>query len=315
MDYFVVHEGEKPLLELCRALSGGTRRQLGAIDNLLFATHGVVHTNRVRPVLDLNELPTPDFDGLPLDEYNETGRRPLLGSRGCYWAKCRFCSYVTVDPVYRTRDIGLVVDDMAKLRQQGARHISFADSALSPPRMKALAEGLIKTRGRLSWDGFVRFEKAFLGLTLPLAARAGFEMAFWGLETGSQKMQVMIDKCVDLAIAKRVLATAHRAGIYNRMMVMYGFPGETLDDFLETYNFLQDNANHFSAISLTRYAPESATQLGCDLLRLGEAEPLGDLSLGLSYPTRDLSGWESLVDNIRLLNARIVHRGMERHGS
>ena len=67
VDSFVVHEGETPLLRLVEQLRGD--RDLSKVPNLIYKKDDEVKVNRPFAKEELNALPTPDFDGLPLDLY------------------------------------------------------------------------------------------------------------------------------------------------------------------------------------------------------------------------------------------------------
>ena len=93
------------------AVRGGRRAgaSSGSIENLIWrdALRAACSTTRSREPLDIKTLPTPDFDGLPLDKYFSPELvLPLAITRGCYWGKCVFCTlYTVIGPGYRGRTI------------------------------------------------------------------------------------------------------------------------------------------------------------------------------------------------------------------
>ena len=68
IDTFVMLEGERPLLELCEVVEG--KKELADVRNIIYRGEDgqVVKAVQETP-LDIKGLPTPEFDGLPLDKY------------------------------------------------------------------------------------------------------------------------------------------------------------------------------------------------------------------------------------------------------
>jgi anaerobic magnesium-protoporphyrin IX monomethyl ester cyclase len=86
-DYAVTGEGETPLLRLCQHLVGDC--PIGDVPNLLYLDGNEVRQSPARSSEDVNELPTPDYDGLPLSRY--LSPIPVLSlqlARGSSWRKC-----------------------------------------------------------------------------------------------------------------------------------------------------------------------------------------------------------------------------------
>jgi radical SAM superfamily enzyme YgiQ (UPF0313 family) len=127
IDSMVLLEGEGPLLQLCETLEGDG--DLSRVSNLIWCERpgngrleGDVST-RVRvnaqdQPLDIKTLPTPDFDGMPLELYFSPELvLPLAATRGCYWGMCVFCTlYPVIGPGYGGRTIELTVQYMAALQ-------------------------------------------------------------------------------------------------------------------------------------------------------------------------------------------------------
>jgi anaerobic magnesium-protoporphyrin IX monomethyl ester cyclase len=80
------------------------------------------------PPEDINSLPTPDFDGLPLDKYLSPVRvLPLQSSRGCYWGRCAFCTHsLGYGKRYQPRQPAKVAADIRQLKERyGVRYFAF----------------------------------------------------------------------------------------------------------------------------------------------------------------------------------------------
>ncbi|HJW86935.1 MAG TPA: hypothetical protein VJ440_09910 [Candidatus Brocadiaceae bacterium] len=81
VDSFIVFEGERALLELVKQVDG--KKEFKKVPNLVYLEDGVVKANEPFCTEDLNALPTPDFDGLPLRLYHAPASvLPIQTSRG-----------------------------------------------------------------------------------------------------------------------------------------------------------------------------------------------------------------------------------------
>ena len=160
VDSFVVHEGETPLLRLVQELRGG--RDLSKVPNLVYEVDGKVEVNRPFAKEELNLLPTPDFDGFPMDLYFSPERvLPIMGSRGCYWERCAFCSIPFDHMDFHVRYAENVVNDVKKLKEKyNCDYFFFTDEALPINFMKTFASKIVDQELNIQWTGELKFEKA-----------------------------------------------------------------------------------------------------------------------------------------------------------
>ncbi|MDX1777775.1 MAG: radical SAM protein, partial [Thermodesulfobacteriota bacterium] len=104
----IVYEGEAALTELLAALE--KEEGFETVPNLLHpGENQSVIFNPLFMVEDLNNLPTPDFDGLPLEDYRAPQIvLPYNLGKGCYWDSCFFCEIpfinTEVSNAYRVKD-------------------------------------------------------------------------------------------------------------------------------------------------------------------------------------------------------------------
>ena len=260
LDSLVLYEGEKPLLRLMEALDQG--KGLQGVPNLVYCQAGAIHSTPLEPPELLDELPTPDFDGLLLERYYMPKLvLPLLSSRGCYWGKCAFCDFDRAYAGYRRRDSRLVLEDIKKLASRhGARFFCFSDEAVAPRTLQDLADGL---EPGLHWTALTRFERQITPELCRKLAQAGCVELDFGLESANERISRLMNKGVDNQQALKVLRNVSEAGILTRANIFFGFPGETKAEALETFNFMLDNANLIDAVvsqpyRLERLAPISA---------------------------------------------------------
>lgn len=285
VDALVQYEGEEPLYQICEAVADG--RALDGIVNVATTPEGESTSIGYRASMAC--LPTPDFEGLPVADYDMERTLTLQASRGCYWDRCTFCSYPLLEPAYKVRPAQRVVDEIERLADRhDAVRFGFADALISPRFARALSEELLDRGLRVRWSAFARFEKSFSGELLALMGESGCDLVSWGLESGSERVLGLIQKQIDLEAASRILEDSHAAGIHNRVLVMYGHPTETLEEVGETLRFVRTNLENVHSISVNYYHPEVGTPIEqlAEQLQIPLERPADqDLAFGYEWPS------------------------------
>lgn len=243
VDYVVRGEGERPLVELVRALRGGAA--LGTVPNLGFRRGAEVVLNPLEPNYPLDELPPPDFSDLPPARYR-LGARPLatlVTSRGCP-RHCSFCSArVTTGAGYRRRPVADVLAEVRTRHAQGYRALDFEDDNLTagPEEARELFEGLIREypSGELSLQAMNGV--SYLDLDpdlLALMARAGFTDLNLSLVTLDPGTSRRAGRPSSPERFGAVVAAAQGLGLRTVAYQILGFPGEAVESMVGTLVFL-----------------------------------------------------------------------------
>jgi anaerobic magnesium-protoporphyrin IX monomethyl ester cyclase len=245
-DGLVAYEGETAILALVDEL--GAAGDLSRVPNLISLDRAGRPRMGPHHLEDVNALPTPDFDGLPLSDYLAPAPVfPLLMGKGCYFNKCKFCDipYINRTSVksYRIRSADRVAADVAQLnRRHGVRHFEFTDEALAPRLLLKLGDALEDHPGvHARFTGFARFEPAFTPDVCRRLHDRGVRKLFFGLESGSQETLDHMHKGIRVDVAERVLANCREAGISFHIFSMIGFPEERPESARETVNFFVRN--------------------------------------------------------------------------
>jgi radical SAM superfamily enzyme YgiQ (UPF0313 family) len=101
------------------------------------------------------------------------------------------------------------------------------------------------------------------GFTAPLLSKlraAGCVWVSWGVETGSQRLADLAGKGISIARARRVVELAHRAGISNLLMMIYGLPAGTDADLRETFDFIDAVAPSVDAFTSSAFTLFEGTE-------------------------------------------------------
>lgn len=289
-DSVVVHEGEIALAALVDCLS--RHGDLSRVPNLIYKEGTEIIANGVRRIENLNSLPTPSFDGLPLDLYfSPAPVLPVYASRGCYWRKCAFCSLGdTGDRKYTVRNADKVRTDLETLsRRHHCRYFVFIDEAISPNYLNQLAEAILEAGLDIHWGNHIRFENELNRETFEKLALAGCRALFFGLESACGRVLELINKGTHPAVIRQVLAAGNKAGIISQVSCFFGFPTETLDEAKQTMKFILENARHISATLFGYYnlMLDSETYIHPGDYQIKKVFPLKgqDLSPILDYET------------------------------
>ncbi len=296
VDSFIVHEGETPLLRLVEHLRGDG--DLSQVPNLVYKHNGGVKVNRPFAKEELNALPTPDFDGIPFDLYLTPERvLPIMGSRGCYWEKCAFCSIPFDHMDFHVRYAETVVQDFKNLKEKyGCNYFFFTDEALPINFLKTFSEKLIEQEVDVQWTGELKFEKSLLrDNRMETLYKSGCRKLIFGMESYNQRVLDSMKKGCPKEVIDKTVEECIRIGIAMHFYILVGFPTETRDEVMDSVNFVMDNQHildspGFSCIA-SQFDLEKGTPLAKDPGQWGVYDlsnpPNHDLSLGFSYKIKE----------------------------
>ena len=241
-DSLIEGPGEVPFTELIERLEKKT--DLAGVPNITYKQNGKIIKSEKLHEFDINEACTPEFAAA-----RPKGPLPLETSSACYWGRCVFCYYPQQGtPSFdnkaqktRTRRIELVLADMKELKKKyDPVCIGFTDSSLSPKRIEDIADENIRTKNQMKFSALFRMEKNFKSLEFcEKIAAGGFIGGHVGLESGSQKVNDIINKGINLKDVELILKNFHETGILVHIFSIVGMPGELDEDALETFDFFK----------------------------------------------------------------------------
>lgn len=231
---FVLRGEADQTLPMLMAELGGTGR-LGAIPGLTYRSpFGVQRSGNAPTIEDLDSLPLPAYHLAPLAK--DAPNASLELGRGCPFA-CTFCS---TNDFFRRRfrlksPARMLADMRAIAAQYGIRAFNLVHDMFTVDRKRVVAfcEHMLESGENFAWSCSARTDSVDDKL-LALMARSGCESIFFGVETGSWRMQKIIDKGLDPEEAKRAIRESERLGIPTIVSLIIGFPEETREDLRET---------------------------------------------------------------------------------
>jgi len=228
IDKIIIGEGEELFL---RFLRGELEESEGSFTIKDIGSTGLdLSTNN-------NNVDVPDFSDFDLSYY------PLLahyGARSCPF-QCKFCSETINWGKYRKKNVSQTVREFSELYKRHSYQLFLMTDSTLNPIMTALSHEIIESDAAIYWDGFLRADQhvCSTGNTL-LWRRGGFYRAKLGLESGSQRVLDLMNKCITVGQSREALAALAYAGIKTTTFWLFGFPGETEEDFQMTLEFIEE---------------------------------------------------------------------------
>lgn len=241
VDYVIRGEAEEPVVQLASTME--TRRPMEDVPSLSFLRDGeLVRTPAGRPVEDLDGLPLPARDLLPLERYKVRfrGRRlaSIITSRGCPFA-CSFCASSRFAGVrWRARSVASIADEVQQVRDEfGYRAFAFMDDnfTLDPRRVIDFADEARRRDLDIIWWCFSRADTiAGNEAMVREMARAGCRQVFLGLESASEEILDGYGKRLTVAQQRQALAILRRNGIKVHGAFIVGHPADTRQTVMQT---------------------------------------------------------------------------------
>lgn len=270
LDIAVLGEGEVTMMELVEALSShGTPAN---VKGLVFRRgDDIFCTDPRENIHDLDALPFPAWDLLPMDVYlenpiwgdvanNSSGFRKdirirksmnIISSRGCPFS-CHYCYHLFGKSSYRFRSARNIINEMEILVEKyGVDFIGFVDDNMmaSEKRLREFCKLLKEKPWSVFWGCHGRVSSAHPEI-LHLMADAGCVWIGYGIESGSQAILDAMNKKTTVEQSREAIVETRKAGIFPNTTFIFGYPGESVETIRETIEFkksLDINSGSFFA--------------------------------------------------------------------
>ncbi len=313
----VLGEGEETIADIAAHFGQGL--SLDDVPGIAIRdAQGRVRTTMPRQrILQVDEIPWPDWSSVPLSNYldNELANgpvsarcMPIVASRGCPY-QCTFCSSPQMfGTKWIPRDPRKVCEEIKHYyRTFGARYFDFQDLTMVVRRdwIIAFAKILIEEKLDIQWamPSGTRSE-ALDHEVLSWMKRSGCHSFAYAAESGSVAELARIKKKVRPEKMLASMREAVKLGLVTRCHLIFGMPGQTKLDVLKSLAFAtRVAASGVHDLGCYAFAPYPGSELYDQLVAEGQIVTDGDeydralaqnvftnFNLRRSW-TRHLPGW------------------------
>jgi radical SAM superfamily enzyme YgiQ (UPF0313 family) len=263
IDAGVIGEGERTLIEILQRVERS--ESLAGMPGVVARIGDRIELGDQRePIENLDDLPLPALDLLPMNRYHGlTIAQPfvsMITSRGCPF-RCRYCSQIFVGGKHREHSPDRVLNEIARaVNDFGAKEIVFFDETFTMRRDRVIeiCNGILERGIRVRWNVRTRFDRIDEEL-LAKMHEAGCHSVHLGVESGSERVQKLMNKNLNLSKLKPALEAAKRIGIESRGYFMIGFPGETLDEMEQSIRLATELPLDWASFTIT--FPAAGTEI------------------------------------------------------
>lgn len=248
-DAIVTGEGEFTSLEIIERLDAG--KGLEGVQGVVFRSGEKVIKNPPRPLItDLDALPFPARELLgdanlyipPPATYLRKPVAVLMTSRGCN-RRCIYCFQIDKDRKLgvRYRGVENVLQEIEHCLKQGYREIKFIDDTLAADydRAMTIAREIKSRKFDFTWFASACVNQVDKPL-LQAFRDAGCWAILFGAESGVQKNLNTIRKGTTPEQIRKAVKAAQEVGLRVSTPFMFGIPGETFEEGLQTIEFALD---------------------------------------------------------------------------
>ncbi|MBN2406462.1 MAG: cobalamin-dependent protein [Elusimicrobia bacterium] len=308
VDALVCGEAEKAASEVFSSLAAG--KKPGEVKGAAYIDeNGRVKVNKkAEPLSDLDAAPWPAwhlfdhslYSPLP-NQYRRLPATSLITSRGCPYARCKFCFEAgLMKQGYRRNSPEYVIEEIKMLsRDYGIREICFWDDnfMFNGAWLETFCAMMIKELPGMIWSCYGRADSVTKE-NLALVRKAGCWSMFIGFESGDQQLLDVIGKGITLEQCRNAARWASQEGIQVRGSFMLGLPGETPRTAKKVID-LAVEMDLYSAQFLPAY-PEYGTELYDLALQKGRLVTKYEGRAKAAYVPDGYEGPRQLEDMIHL---------------
>lgn len=251
VDYVCSGEAEKSLPALARLLrSGQSAEDLAEpIRGIIYRARGgdSVYTGPAEMVREMDELPYPDFGDYFQHLEQCTVATPVVptllfeSSRGCWWgakSHCTFCGLNGGTMAFRSKSPRRALDELEYLAERWqTERVEAVDNILDMKYFNDMLPALGRARRGLQL--FYEVKSNLSRAQVKLLRDAGVVRIQPGIESMSDHVLKLMRKGTTALRNIQLLKWAQEYGVTVEWNILYGFPGETAEDYAKMLNTLR----------------------------------------------------------------------------
>jgi ribosomal peptide maturation radical SAM protein 1 len=275
IDFVIAGEAEEAFPALLKRIAEGRQVEEAPLPGVIRRiAGGVTDGGRAAMIKDMDTVPLPDYDeffltsarvGSPREIGGKWTFVPFESSRGCWWGEtshCTFCGLNSLGMGYRRKSPELVLDELKELSRRYNHLYFFAVDNILDHRY--ITEVFDKLRSQeLDYEFWYEVKANLKPEQIRDLARSGLTWVQPGIESLNSNVLHLMRKGSSSLINLRFLKWAQYYGMRVAWNVLYGFPGETEQDY-ETQRALIERVPHLvppddhGRIRMDRFSPYHA---------------------------------------------------------
>lgn len=245
IDYVVMGEGERAIVELANSITKGDTASISKIAGVAYRDNGKIVRNEPVLIKDLDTVPFPARHLLPLDlylrkmEFLEASPVDTMNViRGCPY-NCAFCDTKGIwGSRCRSFSPSRIVEEIEHLvNKHGTRGLYFIGDnfTINKKRTIELCNQLKSSGLDVEWICDTRADLVSRDLLKEMRS-AGCRTIWFGVESGSPRILKKLNKNVSIEQTVKAFRLCREEDINISCSLMMGIPGETLSDIKATFN-------------------------------------------------------------------------------
>ena len=240
---------------------------------------------------DLDLLPLPQADLLPLPSQKDEFWMPIQTRRGCP-LNCSYCSTSEIEArTLRRRSPDRAVEWIAQWRKAGIRQFYFVDNTFNLPASyaKEICCKLIDRDLDIKWWSIL-YPKGMDKELIAYLAKAGCEQVSIGFESGCEGILKSLNKRFTLKEVRQISEMLSEYGIRQMGFLLLGSPGETRESVEESLLFADSlKLDTLKVTAGVRLYPH--TSLAKRAIEEGVIAPHDELLFPRFYLAKGLEDW------------------------
>ncbi len=227
IDYGIVREGEKAIVELCR-----DEVAMEKIKGLLYRDNGdIVYAGDREFITDLDKVPWPRYEKFEMNRYFH--EISIHTSRGCPY-RCIFCARHVLSPKYQARSAENVGDELEYWYRLDYRKFNIEDDNfnLIKGRVYAICDEIERRQLQgliLRCSNGIRADRVDRDI-LTRMREVGFQYLAFGVDAGNNRMLKVVKKGETMEDIEDGIRNACELGYSIKLFFVIGNPSETSED-------------------------------------------------------------------------------------
>lgn len=259
----VMGEGEITTVNLIKAVKNG--RKLEDVKGIVFKNQkgGIIHTSPQPPIENLDDLPYPAWDLVPLNNYFENiGRKvyPISSVRGCPY-NCIFCCKTFIGYRVRSRSPESILKELIEVKKRfDVSSFAFFDDLFIYNKKRVMKFCALKMESQVSdleWEASARVDLINEELCKALSKSHCIELGI-GFESNTQQILDFYKKGITVEQCQNAADLCREHGIsLSGASFLIGAPDETYNTVKASVDFCKKNRLRYEPHFVTPY-PQTA---------------------------------------------------------